>query len=119
MNMDTVLVELQNAVPGFHATAEWLSEGLTYMVLADFAEFMCSEAEVLQYVSSEADASQLSRVQVSMAFLERAYREGDQDVRDLVLDCVEGLVTCEWIDQIKKYFGPELNSLWLRHFPGL
>jgi hypothetical protein len=117
MTMGTVLVELQNTVPGFHATTERLSEGLAYLVFGDFSRFICSEAEVLQYVSSEAEASQLSRVQISVAFLERAYREGDQDVRDLVSDSFEGLVTCEWIDQIKKYFGPELNALWLRRFP--
>jgi hypothetical protein len=117
MTMATVLVELQNAVPGFHATAEWSAEGLTYLVFSDFARFIRSEAEVLQYVDSEAKALQLTQVQVSVAFLERALRDGDQDVRDLSFDCVEDLVTCEWIDQIKKYFGPELNAVWLRLFP--
>jgi hypothetical protein len=111
-----VLVELQNAVPDFHATAEWLSEGLNYLVFGDFARFICSEAEVLQYIDSEAEALQLSQVHVSVAFLERALRDGDQDVRDLIFDCIESVESCEWIDQIKKYFGPELNALWLRHF---
>jgi hypothetical protein len=56
MTMATVLVELQNAVPGFHATADWSAEGLTYLVFGDFARFIRSEAEVLQYVDSEAEA---------------------------------------------------------------
>jgi hypothetical protein len=114
MTMDTVLVELQNAVPEFHATPEWLSEALTYLVFGDFARFICSEAEVLQYVDSEAEALQLSQVQVSVAFLERALREGDQDVRDLIFDCIESVASCEWIDPIKKYFGPEINALWAK-----
>lgn len=116
MTMDTVLAKLQDAVPGFHPTAEWLSEGNTYLVFGDFARFICSEAEVLQYVHSENEASQLSQVQISVAFLERALRDGDQDVRDLIFDCIESVAGCEWFDQLKKYFGPELNALWARHF---
>ena len=119
ITLDTAVAELQRAVPGCPLDPEWTSEGLTYTAFADFARFICSEAEVLQYVDSEAEASQLSQVQTSMAFLERALRDGDQDVRDLVHDCIESLVTCEWVDHIKNYFGPETNALWVRHFSGL
>jgi hypothetical protein len=119
MTMDIVLVELQKAVPTFHPTPEWLSERNTYMVFSDFGRFICSEAEVLQYVDSESEARQLTHVQISVDFLERALRDGDRDVHDLILDCLESLATCEWIDKIKKYFGPESNAYLARYFPNL
>jgi hypothetical protein len=112
----TVLDELQKSVPNFQIDSEWLSDGLTYPAFGDFARFICSEAEVLQHVHSEAEASELSQVRISMALLERALQEGDSDVRDLVFDCVETIASCDRINQIKKYFGPELNALWSRHF---
>ena len=119
MTMKTVLAELQKAIPGRQMDPEWLSEGNTYLAFGDFARFICSEAQVLQYVGSEAEASRLSQVGASMAFLERALREGDSEVHDLVLECVETLASCEWINQVKKYFGPGVAALWTRHFSGL
>ena len=116
MTKETVLAELQKAASRHQVDPEWLSDGLTYLAFGAFARFICSEAEVLQYVSSEKETSQLSEVQVSLAFLERALLEGDQDVHDLVYDCMEHLAGCEWLDQLKKYFGPELEALWARHF---
>ena len=116
MTMETVLAELQKSIPGYQVDPEWLSDGNTYLAFGDFARFICSEAEVLQYVHSEEEASELSRVGSSMSFLERALRDGDSDVQGLVFDCVETLASCDWINQIKKYFGSRVSDLWAHHF---
>jgi hypothetical protein len=119
---ETVLTALQESVPNYQIDSEWLSDGLTYPAFGDFARFICAEAQVLQYAHSEAEASELNQVnqvRFSMTFLERALQDGDGDVHDLVFDCIETLASCEWIDQIKKYFGPEINALWSQHFSKL
>jgi len=115
---ETVLSEMQRAVPNFLISPEWISDGLTYLAFNDFARFICSEAEVLQYACSEVEAELLSQVEISMAFLERALRDGDSDVHLLVLECVESLACCEWISQIKKDFGPRVTDLWAHHLSG-
>jgi hypothetical protein len=107
--------ELHNSVPAFVMDPEWLEIEGTYLIFGDFARFVCSEAEVLQYVGSEEEASRLSHVKTSMAFLGRALKDGDREVYDLVFDCLESLASCAWVDQIKKYFGPEISALWTRH----
>ena len=115
ISLKTVLPELQESVPAFVMDPEWLEMDGTYLIFGDFARFICSEAEVLQYVSSEEEASRLSQVKISVNFLERALKDGDHEIHDLVLDCLESLVSCDWIAQIKKYFGPEISALWTRH----
>jgi len=116
MTTDTVLSELQESVPNFPMDPEYLKDGLRYPVFNDFARFICSEAEVLQSASSEAEARQMSQVPVSMEFLDRVLREGDDDVRPLVVECIETLATCEWVEQIKKYLGPEVRRMWASRF---
>lgn len=115
ITLKDILPELHKSVPAFVMDPKWLEIEGTYLIFGDFARFICSEAEVLQYVSSEEEASELSHVKVSMAFLEWALKEGDRDVHDLVLDCLESLASCDWIAEIKKYFGPEISALWTRH----
>ena len=108
---DSVLVEMQKEIPGFQIDPEWLMDNLTYPAFNDLARFICSEAEVLQLVSSNE-----SPVVAYLAFLERALRDGDGDVHGMVFECIETLASCRWINQIKKYFGPETNALWNRQF---
>jgi hypothetical protein len=119
ITLHNILPELQKAVPSFVIDPEWMEIEGSYLIFGDFAQFVCSEAEVLQYVSSDEEASRLSHVKISIAFLERALKDGDRDVHDLVLDCLESVVSCVWIAQIKKYFGPEISALWTRHFSHL
>ena len=54
-----------------------------------------------------------------MEFLDRALREGDDDVRALVVECIETLATCEWVEQIKKYFGPKVKREWSKRFSNI
>jgi hypothetical protein len=112
--MDNVLAELQRAVPSFHS--EWKADNSPYLVFADFRRLICSEAEVLQYVHHEQEAIELSHAKECMAFIERVFCDGDQEVHYLVLDCLEGLVTCPWLAELKKYFGPQTSAAWAQHF---
>jgi hypothetical protein len=113
---ENILSEIQRYVPNFRIDPDWLEDGLTYLVINDLARFICSEAEVLEFVNSEKEAAELSQVPASMSFLERALGDGDSFVRDLVFECVETLASCEQIDQIKKYFGPKVRDLWVQDF---
>ena len=115
ITLKSILPELQKSVPAFVMDPDWLEMDGAYLIFGDFARFICSEAEVLQYVSSEEEASRLSHVKLSVNFLERALKDGDREIHDLVLDCLESLVSCVWIAQIKRYFGPEISALWMRH----
>jgi hypothetical protein len=106
MTSTSILAELQKSVPDFQIDPDWLVDGLSYPIFNDFARFICSEAE----------ASDMSQVATSIAFLDRALREGDESVRLLVFECLETLASCDSADQAKKYFGPETNAVWLQHF---
>lgn len=87
ITLKSVLPELQKSVPAFVTDPEWLEMDGAYLIFGDLARFICSEAEVLEYVTSEEDASRLSQVKISVNFLERALRDGDREIHDLVLDC--------------------------------
>jgi hypothetical protein len=76
ITLENVIAELRQAVPSFTVDPEWEAEGLSYLVFGDFARFVSSEAEVLQYVASDEEATRLSMVPVCMMFLERAVEEG-------------------------------------------
>jgi hypothetical protein len=116
MTNDTVLSELQELVPNFRMDPESLKDELRYPIFNEFARFICSEAEVLQFVGSEAEVRQLSQVPVSMEYLDKALCEGDDDVRALVVECIETLAACKWVEQIKRYFGPEVRRVWASRF---
>ena len=83
-----------------------------YPVFNDFARFICSEAEVLQYVRSAEEANQLSQVPACMQVRERLLRDGDSDVRDLVSETVETVSSCAREQDIKKWAGPEVLAVW-------
>jgi hypothetical protein len=38
--------------------------------------------------------------------------DGDEYVRDLVLEALETLSACQHIPAVRKYFGPRLLDLW-------
>jgi hypothetical protein len=114
LTMDNVLADLKRGVPSFHS--EWEEDNSTYLVFADFRRFICSEAEVLEYVDNEQGATELSHATECMAFIERVLCDGDQEVHYLVLDCLEGLVTCPWLAKLKRYFGPQTSAAWAEHF---
>jgi hypothetical protein len=113
---ESVLEEMQRAMPSFRIDPEWLIDNLTYPAFNDFARFICSTEEALQLASERETA--LSQMEASMAFLERALQYGDDNVRNLVLECIETLASCDRIDQIRKYFQPEVDSLWERFSSG-
>ena len=106
MTKETVLRELRGAVPNFRLNPEWSEDGLAYPVINDFARYICSEADSLGW----------DEVAASVAFLERALAEGDGYVRDLVLECVESIASCDSINMIRGCFGTRVSALWEQHF---
>ena len=68
ITLENVIAELRRAIPSLTVDPEWESEGLSYLVFSDFARFICSEAEVLNYVESNEEAARLSLVPACMAF---------------------------------------------------
>jgi hypothetical protein len=112
ITLETAISELRRAVPAFPMDSEYEQDNLSYLVYSDFARFICSEAEVLQYLNSEGEAIRLSKVPVCMRFLERALEQGDSGVRDMISDCVSTLSDCQWEQQIKKWAGPQISAIW-------
>ncbi len=102
--LENAIVELTRAIPAFEPDPEYKAEGLVYLIFNDFARFICSEAEVLQYITSEEEAFRLSSVPACMMFLKRALQEGDSAVRDLVNECLETLSQCPCQQQIRQWF---------------
>jgi hypothetical protein len=100
MTKDTVLSELQKAVPHFRVNPEWLENGLAYPAINDLARFICSKTEPLE--SEDVD--------VALAFLERALSDGDTYVRDLVIECLETINSCKSIHMLKDRFPPGLRA---------
>jgi len=68
MTKETVLLEIQKAVPDFKVNPEWLLNGLTNPIFNDFARFICSEAQVLEFARSDEEISQLSQMKVFSSF---------------------------------------------------
>jgi hypothetical protein len=109
---ETAISELRSAVPTFPIDAEWERDNLSYLAFGDFARFICSEAEVLQYATSNEEARSLSKVPICMGFLERALEQSDSAGRDMVLDCIETLSACQWEKLIKQWAGPQVSTAW-------
>ena len=110
MTPESAIVELRRAIPSFTVDSEL--EGLSYPIFNDFARFICSEAEILQYLASEEEALRLSKVPACMTFLEHVLQEGDSPVHDLVSECVETLSACPRQEQIKKWIQPKVAAIW-------
>ena len=109
---ESAIRELREAVPSFVVNGEWERDRLSYPIFNDFARFICSEAEVLQYVESADEAHRMSQVPTSMQFLERLLSEGDSEVRDLVRETIETLSTCPGDQEVKKWAGPKVSAIW-------
>ena len=110
--LQTAISELRRAVPEFAIDAEWERDNLSYLAFGDFARFICSEAEVLLYTTSDEEAHSLSKVPLCMSFLEQALEQSDSAGRDLVLDCIEALSACQWEEQIRQWAGPQVSAAW-------
>ena len=108
---ETAISELRKAVPSFPIDADWEQVGLAYPTFNDFGRYICSEAEVLEFIESSEEARRLSDVPVCMEFLERAIEQGDAEVRDLVQECIDTLSACKWRLQIRQWAGPLVSGL--------
>jgi|WetSurMetagenome_2_1015567.scaffolds.fasta_scaffold245518_2 hypothetical protein len=107
---ESAMTELRRAIPSFES--DWAIDRLSYLLFNDFARFICSEAEVLQYVKSADEALRLSQVSPCMQFLERLLEEGDSIVRDLVFETIETLDGCVYREDIKKWAGAAVSAIW-------
>jgi hypothetical protein len=109
---ESAIRELREAIPSFVVDGEWERDRLSYPVFNDFARFICSEGEVLEYVKSADEAHRMSQVPLCMQFLERLLSDGDSDVRHLVRETIETLSTCPCEQKVKKWAGPQVSALW-------
>src|ERR1700678_2788417 len=98
MTSQTILAQLQKAVPHFRIDPEWLEDNLTYPAINDFARYICSEAGRCSVTDIPRD-----NLQGAVAFLESALRSGDGGVRDLVSECLETLRMCDSIGVVKEH----------------
>jgi hypothetical protein len=110
--LETAISELRIAVPECPIDNEWEQDNLAYLAFSELARFICSEAEVLQYVTSEEEANRLSKFPICMQFLEHAFEQGDSNAREMILDCVDNISGCQWGPQIKKWAGPHVSAIW-------
>jgi hypothetical protein len=104
MNRTDLIQEMNEALPLFHPTREWLEDELLYLIVDDLARYLCSAASDGQW----------GEVSTGLAFLERALKKGDDDVRDAIYDGASILKSCDSVDLIKRELGPEMLDLWRR-----
>jgi hypothetical protein len=110
----TILEELQKAVPLFRIEPDSLNENLTYLAINDFGRYICSEV-VICSISVTIPRDEL---RTAMSFLEEALNAGDEDVRDLIFECLETirdtLRTSDELGLVLEYLGPKGRDLWKR-----
>jgi hypothetical protein len=109
--LETAVSELRRAIPEFPIDTELELDKNAYYTYNDFARFICSEAEVLQYLAPGENATRFSKISICMRFLESALEHGDSQVHDLISDCVCTLSSCQWEAQIKKWAGPLISAV--------
>lgn len=102
ITMTNVLQILSVAITGFEVTEEDWREDAPYGLLADIRRFLCERAGP-QLVA------QLNEFSV---LLEKLLTEGDQDVHDMVMDSLEGLLECDRKNSITRFFLPRTQELW-------
>ena len=112
ITLQTAIFELRHAIPSFPIDSQSEEDNLSYLVFNDFARFICSQGEVLQYLKPGDDVRRFSEVPLCMEFLERVLDEGDSDVHDLILDTIETLSACPWQQAVKDYAGPRVAAIW-------
>jgi hypothetical protein len=90
--LETAISELRRAAPEFPIDSEWEQDKNSCLAYNDFARFICSEAEVQQYLAPGEEATQFSKVPICMRFLESAPEQGDAEVRDMIFGlCLHSL----------------------------
>ena len=103
------LVErLQSTVPDFLINPDWLDDVLGYPIMNDLARFICDRA----------GADDFAQVGSALRFLEMGIEEGDEYVRDLVLEALETLAACPHLAAVQAYFGPRLLDVSKTTLPG-
>jgi hypothetical protein len=100
---ESLLHALRIALPGFEINSEWAEEGLGYPIFNDLARYICNQAELGDF----------DEVRNSLAFLELSLQGGDAYIHDLVVECLETLVSCKDIESIKQHFGSRIVDVWL------
>jgi hypothetical protein len=98
-----VFAVLAHAEPRCPVTEDDMQEPLPYLRMQELLSFVCQRAD-LGY-SVEADRFG--------ALLEKLVSEGDNDVRDLVIDALDGLGTCRKKVLIASRFGQKTWQLWM------
>lgn len=109
---ETAVAELRDSVPCFTIDSEREWKGEKYQIFFQFAEYICVEAEVLQYLTSKREGCRLSDAPRCLRFLERALAEHDIALRYLIVECVHMLARCEWSETIKEWAGPKVRGVW-------
>jgi len=94
---------LRAAVPDFIPNPELLGNDLDYVVVCEFARYICARAS-----SGDWEA-----VQKGVDFLEMYVAQGGSYSRDLVLEGLESLeASCQGFERIQACFGPKILALW-------
>jgi hypothetical protein len=93
---------LAEALPDFQASEDDWEEPTPYFFLGDMVQFVCQKA-------SEGSIEVLDKFSV---LLERLVSDGDSNVRDLVLDALEGLRENSNQDVVSRRFGPKTLEIW-------
>ena len=100
-------LEMHKSVPGFSPSAEYVKYGLTYLLINNFGRFICGSAL----------AGSWDQVKSATAFLDSLLSREEPELEKLVGDCVEGLLDCPALDQVKPLFGERLKNLSARYTP--
>jgi hypothetical protein len=102
ISMDDVFPIMASAVSGLEATEEDWKEHGAYTFLADIRHFLCVRA----------GPRVETQLQEFGLLLENLLSNGDNDIHDLVLDSLEGLLDCDRRDSVARFFGPKTLELW-------
>jgi hypothetical protein len=99
---ETLIPALHEAVPCFVIDPLWAEDNLGYPIINDLARHICEWASI----------GDEGEVKTALNFLEASLADGDAYVRDLVYECLETLLSCDKLSEIKVNFGPRLRDLW-------
>ena len=94
---------LAAALPDFKASELDWQEPLPYIFLGQMQDFVCRTAGSGSFIEIDQFASMLEKLTL----------EGDNNVQDLVLDALDGLLECDLRDIVAARFGPKVHQLWV------
>lgn len=113
LTFENFLPTLQKDIPGFSPDPEWLSDGEygpnLYLIGSDFARHICEEA---RWMNDLGEARLMIDLSASVSFLEKALIDGDDDVRDLLIDIFETLTESPHVNLIRPLLGHN-SQIWL------